>query len=205
MPCFVAGTKILTEAGWKNVEELVVGDRLKIASGDFKPIRWIGQKTLSPEVLSDNPQLRPIRIQSGALGENTPKDDLIVSPQHRIVVRSTISERMFGPIDVLVSAKRLLDLRGIDVVTDEAPVAYYHVLLDAHEVIFANGARTESLLAGPEAMRAMGDALREEIESLLPDAFDAAQTWHSSHVVPSKKKQSHLVGRHVKNNKFVCG
>ena len=77
------------------------------------------------------------------------------------------------------------------------------MLLDNHEVIIANGARTESLLAGPQAMRAMSDAQREEIRSLLPGAFEAAQALVSDHVVPSNQKQNNLVMRHVKNKKHV--
>ena len=203
VPCFVTGSKILTETGWKNVEELTLTDRLQIGEGSFKPIRWIGRKALTSRVLGNNPQLRPIRIQKGALGKNTPKQDLMVSPQHRMVVRSTISERMFGPLDVLVAAKWLLDLPGVDVITDDMPVAYYHVLLDQHEIIFANGARTESFLAGPQGLRALSEAQREELEFLFPQAFGTAQALQSGHVVPSNKKQKHLINRHFKNKKFV--
>ena len=203
VPCFVAGSQILTATGYRNIEDLQIGDLLKTADGRYEPIRWIGKKSLSSNLLRGNPELRPIRIAAGALGKNTPKLDLMVSPQHRMVVRSKISERMFGPIDVMISAKRLLDLPGVDRIVDSAPVTYFHVLLDNHEVIIANGARTESLLAGPQAMRAMSDAQREEIRSLLPGAFEAAQALVSDHVVPSNQKQNNLVMRHVKNKKHV--
>ena len=200
VPCFVTGSRILTASGERNIEDLRVGDLLKTADGRYEPIRWIGKKNISPRHLRNNPRLRPILIWAGALGKNLPKQDLVVSPQHRMVVRSKISERMFGPMDVLVAAKRLLVLPGIDVIINDAPITYYHVLLDNHEVIFANGAPTESLLVGVQAMRAMSDDQREEIESLLPGAFEAA---NCNHVVPSNKKQNNLMSRHAQNKKSI--
>ena len=67
--------------------------------------------------------------------------DLIVSPQHRMLVRSQIAQKMFGTPEVLVAAKQLCQLRGIDVVEDLVDVTYVHFLFDAHQIVLANGPR----------------------------------------------------------------
>lgn len=204
VPCFVDGTLITTVGGQTAIETLSVGDLVKTADGRFEPIRWIGKKILSTRQLFKHPDLRPVRIQQGALGKGLPEQDLMVSPQHRMAVRSKISERMFGPIDVLVSAKRLLCFRGIDPVAECETFTYYHLLFDAHEVIFANGAPSESLLAGPQAMQGMPAEQREELKKLFPDLLcddHTGQTEHRSdaHVLPESKKQNQLIARHLKN------
>lgn len=102
--------------------------------------------------LTDSPNLRPIRICRGALGPDLPKADLIVSPQHRIPVRSKIAQKMFGTMEVLVAAKQLCQLDGADVVEELTEVTYVHFLFDDHQIVLANGAEAESLHTGTEAL-----------------------------------------------------
>ncbi len=90
---------------------------------------------------------------AGALGPGHPARPLVVSPQHRILVRSAIAQRMFGSAEVLVAAKQLLSLDGIDVAQDLETVEYFHILFDRHEIVFAKGTETESLYTGPQALR----------------------------------------------------
>lgn len=170
--CFASGTLILTSRGEMPVEELVVGDLVATRDADFQPIRWIGGKRLDAITLAAMPQLRPIRIRAGALGRNSPTADLLVSPQHRILVRSKIAQRLFGANEVLVAAKQLLLIDGIDVAQDVAEVEYVHFLFDEHQVVISNGAETESLYTGLEALRSVGHAAREEIFAIFPELRD---------------------------------
>ena len=78
---------------------------------------------------------------------------------------------MFGAPEVLVAAKQLLQIDGIDL-DDAADVTYVHFLCDRHEVVFSNGAPTESLYTGPEALKSVGAAAREEIFVLFPQLRD---------------------------------
>lgn len=144
--CFAAGTGIATRRGQLPVEALQPGDQVLQLDGGFAPIRWIGTARYSADQLQRDDYLRPIRIRAGALGNGLPQRDLLVSRNHRFLVRCDVAARLFGQREVLVMAG---DLRGIaGVVTDPAPegVEYWHFLLDRHALVFAEGALTESLL-----------------------------------------------------------
>ena len=102
-----------------------------------------------------------------------PAQDLLVSPQHRILIRSHIAQRMFGSSEVLVAAKQLLAINGIEQIAADA-VTYFHILFDQHEIVVSNGAETESLYTGPQALRSVGPAARQEILDLFPQLLDEA-------------------------------
>lgn len=169
VPCFARGTMISAQRGAVAIEDLREGDMVLTGDNGLQPIRWIGSRKLSAAELEAKPNLRPIRIREGALGRNTPSRDLLVSPQHRVLVRSKIAQRMFGTLEILVAAKHLRESDGIDAAEDLAEVEYFHMLFDRHEVVFANAAETESLYTGPETLKSVGIAAREEIFALFPE------------------------------------
>ncbi|MEH7827382.1 Hint domain-containing protein [Gemmobacter denitrificans] len=168
IPCFTAGTRIATPDGTRRVEDLQVGDLVLTADHGPQPIRWIGRRDLTAADLQAAPQLCPIRIAPGALGAGQPATELRVSPQHRMLVRSRIANRLFDSEEVLVAARHLTGLPGIGPCAAE-PVSYLHLLLDRHEILFANGAPTESLYPGPVALQALGAAAVSEILALFPE------------------------------------
>ncbi|WP_134682001.1 Hint domain-containing protein [Paracoccus ravus] len=167
--CFAAETRIRMADGETIAGELKVGDRVLTKDEGPQPIRWISSRSLDRETLALHPHLRPIRIRAGALGPMIPDRDLVVSPQHRLVARSRIVERMFGFGEVLVPAKQLLALDGVEVIEDCDSVTYVHFLLDAHQIVFANGAEAETLHTGPQALSSIGEAARDEILTLFPE------------------------------------
>ncbi|AVO39734.1 Hint domain-containing protein [Pukyongiella litopenaei] len=199
--CFAAGTLIATPAGEVPVETLAVGDMVLTKDHGAKPILWIGSKRVTAAMLARNPKLRPIRIRAGALGKGTPTRDLLVSPQHRILVRSKIARNMFGTIEVLVAARQLLAMGGIDPATDVTEIEYFHFLLNQHEIVVSDGAETESLFTGPEAMKAVGPAARAEILTLFPDlaeqgkVLEAARSLQKGRMGRKLAEQHHLHGR----------
>lgn len=166
--CFATGTGIKTIDGVVKIEDLQIGSRVLTMDTGFQPIRWIGSRHLTAADLAANPKLRPIRIAAGALGPNAPETDLVVSPQHRVLVRSNVAERMFGENEVLVPAKLLLDYPGVSVDEDCAGVTYWHFLFDAHQIVFSDGMPTESLFTGPEAIKSVSKEAREEIFTIFP-------------------------------------
>ncbi|AWD23471.1 hypothetical protein B6K69_11510 [Fuscovulum blasticum] len=166
--CFASGTAIKTRAGETPVEKLRPGSAVLTLDDGYQVIRWIGSRRLSAEELETYPHLRPIRIRAGALGINQPEQDLMVSPQHRIFVRSKVAERMFGAEEVLVAAKSLLTIDGVEVVEEAAAVTYWHFLFDKHQVVYANGAASESLFTGPEALKSVTPEARSEILAIFP-------------------------------------
>ena len=172
--CFARGTRIETPRGPVAVQDLRPGDLVLTRDRGAQPLRWVGSSRVDGGTLASTPRLRPIRIRAGALGQHAPAQDLLVSPQHRILVRSKIAQRMFGAAEVLVAAKQLVLLDGIDVAEDLAEVEYFHLLFDRHEVVISNGAETESLYTGPQALRSVGPAARQEILDLFPQLLDEA-------------------------------
>ena len=193
VPCFTAGTLIVTRRGEIAVEDLRVGDDVLTVDHGFRPIRWIGSRRLSARQLQLAPQLRPIRIEIGALGNGLPLRPLEISPQHRCLIRSEIAYQMVGAREVLAAAKHLLSVEGISVRETDAPVTYFHVLLDSHELLISNGAATESFFIGPVGVSSMPAIDRLEIMSLFPDlcSEDAA------YVMPPARK--FLVGHIAKS------
>lgn len=176
VPCFTAGVRLLTAKGQRPVEKIAVGDLVETADNGLQPVRWVGSRTLDAVDLAAAPELRPIRIARGALGDGLPKRDIMVSPQHRMLVRSAIAQRMFGADEVLVPAKHLVGLAGVAVADDVTEVTYLHLLFDRHEVVFAEGARSETLYVGAEALRSVGEAARAEILALFPQLAEGADT-----------------------------
>ncbi|WP_189799622.1 Hint domain-containing protein, partial [Tateyamaria sp. syn59] len=200
--CFTEGTWIKTVGGERRIEDLRVGDRVLTMDNGYQAIRWIGGTQVPYETLSENPKLRPIRIRAGALGSGLPNSDLMVSRQHRVLVRSAIAIRMFDTDEVLIPAIKLLDIDGIDVVDDLQEVAYFHMLFDHHEIVFSNGAPTESLFTGPEALKAVSTDAQKEIAALFPEIMDPHYDPTSARVIPEKGAQMrNLVKRHQKNRK----
>lgn len=168
IPCFTAGTLIATGRGEVKVEDLVVGDLVLTVDRGLQAIRWVGSKILSPQDLALAPNLAPIQIEAGALGPDLPHVTLTVSPQHRCLVRSKIAERIAGEAEVLVAAKHLLGTPGVSVVPADQPVTYIHLLFDRHELVWSNGAVTESLYLGEQAMSSVDAEARDEILTLFP-------------------------------------
>jgi hypothetical protein len=114
------------------------------------------------------PFLRPVRIAKGALGNGLPEADMLVSPNHRMLLTWKQAELLFDEREVLVSAKHMTAIPGITRVAVDA-VSYIHMLFDHHEVILANGAWTESFQPGAQSLRGLGAAQRDEILALFPE------------------------------------
>lgn len=203
VPCFARGTMIRTDRGDVAIEALAKGDLVLTADNGLQPIRWIGSKVVSAATLEQNEKLRPIRIRAGSLGRNNPASNLVVSPQHRILVRSRIAQNMFGTNEILVAAKQLLMIDGIDIATDMPEVEYFHMLFERHEVVLSNGAETESLYTGPEALKSVGKAAREEIFTLFPELSHDDYEPIPARILATGRMGRKLAMRHVKNSKLL--
>ena len=195
--CFVSGSRIATPSGPRAIEGLKAGDLVETMDHGAQPIRWIGQST----VLGLG-SLASVRIKRGALGGGLPLRDLSVSQQHRMLMRSPIAARMTGQADVLVAAKALEPLNGIDIVQDAAPVTYVHMLFDQHEIIMAEGAATESLLPRAQALALLGaDNTKAALQAVGSNSFEAYGG--PARMILSGHKRRQAIARHAKNNKPI--
>ncbi|WP_273281397.1 Hint domain-containing protein [Pseudooceanicola atlanticus] len=170
--CFRAETRVLTIRGYVKVENLRAGMLVQTLEGSFSPIIWVGSTNLDATSLSQLPNMWPIRIQRDALGTGFPKNDIEVSPQHRLYVNGKALQETCASADGLIAAKHLTTIKGIDVVPHPEAVAYYHVLLPTHEIIWAENLPAESLYLGQEAGRAVDHRIRNQIASEFPDGTD---------------------------------
>ena len=166
LPCFTRGTLILTPAGNVAVEAFSVGDMVITADHGAQPIRWIGMQ----RVVALGRQA-PVRLQAGALGNTRA---LTVSPMHRILVTGWRAELLFGLPEVLVPASALVNGDTICRVP-VADVAYYHIMFEGHEIIYAEGCASESFAPESEALGLFGAAARAELDTLFPQL--AQQPW----------------------------
>ncbi|WP_299703648.1 Hint domain-containing protein [uncultured Tateyamaria sp.] len=169
--CFTKGALIDTVDGPVEVQNLRKGMRLRTWDNGDRPVRAVLRRQVD-----GSGTLAPVHISAEALGNDR---DLIVSPAHRMLISDWRAQMLFGADEVLVSAANLL--RG-DLIY-RAPmrtVTYYHILMDRHEVIFAEGAPTESFHLTREAAEAAeyGDgeewAVAAEIARLFPELLMCA-------------------------------
>ena len=168
IPCFTPGTAIATPRGERLVEELREGDRIITRDNGIQEIRWIGRKEITGKALMAAPHLRPVLIKAGALGNGLPERDIVVSPNHRMLVSNDRTQLYFEESEVLAAAKHLVGAPGINVI-DVIQTTYIHFMFDRHEVVLSNGAWTESFQPGDYSLKGIGNAQRTEIFELFPE------------------------------------
>ena len=139
MICFTPNTRIATPEGPVLVRDLAEDDLILTKDDGPQPIRWIGWRRMSGARMFAMPELRPIRIRGGALGLDVPDDDLLVSPKHRLVIKGGVAQALFNTPEGLVAARDLLNDHSVTVDRRVNDVTYVHLLLDRHQVVFANG------------------------------------------------------------------
>lgn len=137
--CLVEGTKVQTPQGWERIERLRAGDLVLTRDHGPQPIRHVAARRY--RFLSPKDAMKPIEIGPDSLSPGVPSAPLCVSPQHRILVEDPDTGD-----EVLVPAAKLTWRKGIRRMRGKQAATYYHLLLDQHEVLMANGAPVESLL-----------------------------------------------------------
>lgn len=188
--CFCAGTLIATPNGARRIETLAIGDLVRTHDGGDLPVAWIGRQTVATH-FADPLRDLPIRIQAGALAENVPVRDLLVSPAHAILVS-----------DLLIRAGALVN--GTSIARERhvpARFVYDHVELDAHALLLAEGVPAESFLDGIEALpfdNAAERGAREEADELpyprLKSQRQVPQALRARLAAPSQRGHAALAG-----------
>jgi len=166
--CFTPGTMIRTPGGLTRIEELQEGDAVQTKDNGAQQIRWIGSRRMSGARLFAMPKLRPVRISAGLLGAGIPDEDLVVSPEHRILIKGAVAQDLFNTPEVLVAAKDLINGTSISVDLKMREVTYIHLLLDRHQVMWANGVETESFHPASASLNALDDSDRARLLATHP-------------------------------------
>lgn len=139
--CFMPGTLIATPAGSRAVEALAIGDLVTTSEGRHQPVRWVGRQSVAP-LFADELTL-PVRVRAGALGDNLPQRDLLVSPDHALLVEGVLAHA-----GALVNGVSILRERQVP-----AMFTYYHIELDDHSLVLAEGAPAETFIDNVDRMR----------------------------------------------------
>ncbi len=142
--CFAGGTLIDTPDGPRPVEALRAGDRVSTRDDGAQEVLWTGSRRMSGARLYAMPHLRPIRVRAGAMGDDRPDSDLLVSPEHRMLIRGARARELFNEDEVLVAARDLIDGQWVVGETGYREVTYFHLLTERHQIVWANGMETES-------------------------------------------------------------
>ncbi len=191
--CFTPGTAIATPFGLRAVEDLRAGDPVLTRDNGVQSLVWTGQRHVAPPDLARHRNWAPILIRRGALGGDLPERDMMVSPNHRMLLSSGLAEVMFGAREVLVVAKHLTGLDGA-VQAAATDVTYIHLMCEQHEVILANGSWTESFQPGCDSLAGIGAAQRDEIFALFPDLRSAAgRTGYGAARRSLRRHEAHLL------------
>lgn len=175
--CFTPDTLLATPDGPRPIQALRPGDRVLTRDNGPQEILWTGHRRMSGARLHAMPWLRPIRLRSGALGTGRPDPDLIVSPQHRMLIKGAAAAALFNTPEVLVAAEDLVNDHSILVDHALREVTYVHVLLDRHNVIWANGLETESFHPANAALDTIDPGQRAGLLSVFPDLAGNPQSY----------------------------
>ena len=133
--CYCSGTMIRLDGGDVAVEELAIGHLVVTASGVHRPIKWIARRAYTGRFLQANPGVQPIRFKAGSLDGTLPYRDLLVSPEHAMFLDGVLVPARYLVNDITIIQEHRLDR-----------VDYFHVELDTHDVLLAEGAASESFL-----------------------------------------------------------
>ncbi|WP_135506241.1 Hint domain-containing protein [Roseovarius aestuariivivens] len=155
--CFAKGTRISVPGGACAIEDLRPG--MAVLTRDARPqtVQWVGSTNVDTARMSRDPGCRPVRLRKGCFGAER---DLLVSAQHGLLMYCPASKE-----EVFIRATHLARMRGgtVRIARGVRMLRYYHLLLDRHQVILANGVWAESLYPGPMALRMMPPTGRADL------------------------------------------
>lgn len=172
-PCFAAGTRILTPRGAVAVERLHEGDTVLTVMGKRERIRWIGYRDVDCRRHINRERVLPIRIAAHAFGQDRPRRPLLLSPDHSVFV-----EGVLIPVRFLVNGSTIQQMAV-------ATMSYFHIELDRHEVVLAEGLPVETYLeTGGRRAFANADGAMQLHPDFAPDEARVAMIWRSFGYAP---------------------
>lgn len=162
-PAFIQGTTLMTNEGPQAVDWLRTGDRVMTRDHGFQPILWAG-RTIVP---AKAPCPSPIQFSAGCAGSNTPEQDFRLPADHRVLLKSSQIELLFGCSEALAPAKAIINGRGISTTQISYAASYFHIMFAEHEIVMAEGIWVESFFPDQAALAALSPEQQIHIQRLL--------------------------------------
>lgn len=166
--CFTPGALVTTPVGPRPVEQLREGDLVVTADDGLQPIRWIGAREMTGARLHTLPDERPVLIRAGALWPGCPAQDIRVSQQHRVLLKGALVALNYGTPEVLVPAKALIGLPGIERDDSLCETRFIHLLLPRHGILTVNGMPTESFHPAMDTLYGLSNAHHARLLEVVP-------------------------------------
>ena len=182
IPCYAPGTLIRTPDGERPVENISPGDLVDTKDAGPQPVLWVNSAQQPLEQVSEDQ--RPVLIRAGTLAPDVPKRDLVVSPQHRIIVGGPDQLSHFARAEVFVPAKTLTVLAGIRPKLGSRKATWIQFAFDRHHVVWADGCLSESLLLGPMVVNGLSAEKRAQLAKVFPRGPDHSQNLNGSPARP---------------------
>jgi hypothetical protein len=186
--CFGPGTLIQTPRGQTLIDDIKPGDLVWTLDNGPMPVRWVSRTTIN-----GSGAFAPGVISPGALGKD---QELIVSQEHRMYFDNPLVSYLFGADDMLVAAKHLCHLPGIDI-QERDSITYAHFMFDRHEVVRANGVLSESFFLSKGALSGLENDARNELLALFPDCNAEAHLFSETAAKTLKQHEAALWCRYA--------
>lgn len=164
--------RISTPNGEVCVTELRVGSRVITRDHGVQTVHWVGRRDVSVAEVDRAPHLAPVKISAGALRQGLPERDMYISPYTRVLVKRDDTALYFEDDTLLVPARNLVGLAGIDH-AENAAATYAHITFEQHEVVRANGVWIERFQPVGPHVYGIGEAQRAEMFALFPELAKA--------------------------------
>ena len=176
VPCFCQGTTLMTATGEQPVDWICSGDRVLTKDHGFQSVLWANRTVISARKLQSTANLRPIKIAARSIDKDTPAKDLLLSPEHRILLKSPQIELLFGCGEVFAPIKSVANDGDVARTLPDHDISYYHIMFAQHEIVLADGLWIESFFPDKMALAALPAKKQAQIRGLLGAQTDTIQT-----------------------------
>ncbi len=176
VPWFCQGTTLMTAQGDQPVDWIGPGDMVMTRDHGFQPVLWVARTIIPASELETRPKLRPIKIAAQSIDAQTPAQDLLLSSEHRILLKSPQIELLFGTDEAFAPLKAITNGNDIAQCQPRHDLSYYHVLFQNHEIVLAEGLWVESFFPGKMALASLPAKKQAQIRGLLGTKADTMKT-----------------------------
>lgn len=172
------GANLRTPCGLRRIEIVRPGDLIVTRTSGLQPVQMVWKRRLTRAQLERNPELAPIRLRPRAIGPMMPQRDVLVAPDHRLLIPGFRLAGVPDDTSVLTEARKIADTSDA-VFADHNldSVTYFQLVFAEHQVLAVDGLPLESYLPDAAAIEALGGEMRDALEERFPELRDAPESY----------------------------